>query len=95
MDFASTAGTISTLIFMVSNVPMLIKAAKTRSLKSYSFTYILMNNAGNLIHWLYIAHLPIGPIWFLHGFYTVTTLLMMIWYVRYEGFSFRNRLAKT
>jgi hypothetical protein len=42
-----------------------------------------MSNVGNAINWVYIASLPHGPVWWLHGFYTVTTALMLFWYVRY------------
>lgn len=78
------AGSISTLIFALSTLPMLIKAFQTRDLKSYSRDNILLSNAGNLIHSLYVFHLPPGPIWLLHSFHLITTGLMLIWYVRYE-----------
>lgn len=84
MELNVITGTISTTIFALSNIPMLIKAAKTRSLSSYSFTYIIMNNVANLIHWFYVSALPVGPIWFLHSFYTVSAALILLWYVRYE-----------
>ena len=77
------AGAVSTSMFVLSNFPMLLKAVKTKDLRSYSFTHILFSNIGNLIHWLYVASLPFGPIWFLHGFFTVTTALMLILYLRY------------
>ena len=83
-NFHMVAGTISTTIFATSNIPMLAKAMKTRDLKSYSFMYIALSNIGNLIHWIYIYNLPFGPIWFLHSFYTVSSVFMMIWYLRYE-----------
>jgi hypothetical protein len=79
------AGIISTTLFAVSNIPMLTKAARTRNLKSYSFPHIVFSNVGNLVHWIYIADLPFGPIWFLHTFYTITAMLMLVWYLRYEG----------
>jgi uncharacterized protein with PQ loop repeat len=78
------AGTISTSLYMISNLPMLLKALKTRSLKSYSFSTLALCNVGNVVHWLYIAHLPFGPIWFLHGFTSVSSALMLSWYVKYE-----------
>jgi hypothetical protein len=84
MDLNIIAGTISTTIFAVSNIPMLLKAVKTRSLRSYSYMHIVMNNAANLVHWFYISALPLGPIWFLHGFYTISTVLMLFWYMRFE-----------
>ena len=78
------AGTISTLLFMLSTLPMLWKAFRTKDLKSYSLGYILLNNVGNGIHSVYVFHLPPGPIWLLHTFYLVTTALMLAWYLRYE-----------
>ena len=78
------AGTISTSIYMMSNLPMLRKAMKTRSLKSYSFSTLVLCNVADAVHWVYIAHLPFGPIWFLHGFTSVSTALMFLWYLKYE-----------
>ena len=78
------AGTISTFIFTASTLPMLEKAWRTKNLKSYSYVNLLLCNIGNIIHWVYIATLPFGPIWFLHGFATASTFLMLIWYVLYE-----------
>ena len=79
-----TAGMLSSLIFVSSNFPMLVKAVKTKELKSYSLGNIALSNVGNLIHWVYVSSLPLGPIWFLHGFFTITTFLMLVWYLRYE-----------
>jgi uncharacterized protein with PQ loop repeat len=78
------AGVISSLLFATSNFPMLIKVYRTKNLASYSLGNIVMNNIGNLVHWLYVSSLPYGPIWFLHGFYTLVTFLMLVWYVQYE-----------
>ena len=78
------AGAISTTIFALSTLPMLMKAFRTKDLRSYSPSNILLSNMGNLIHSIYIFHLPMGPIWILHVFYLVTTGLMLVWYLRYE-----------
>jgi uncharacterized protein with PQ loop repeat len=78
------AGTISTTIFALSTLPMLLKAFKTKDLRSYSLGNILLANTGNLIHSAYVFHLPAGPIWALHSFYLFTTALMLIWYLRYQ-----------
>ena len=78
------AGATSTAIFVSSNLPMLFKAIKTRDLKSYSLSHLVLSNLGNLIHWAYLSSLPFGPIWFLHGFYTLVTAVMLPWYFRYE-----------
>jgi hypothetical protein len=76
------AGILSTVLFAVSNVPMLVKAFRTRDLRSYSPTQIALSNIGNAVHWVYILGLPAGPIWILHGFYTISTALMLIGYLR-------------
>jgi hypothetical protein len=79
------AGTVSTVVFACSALPMLHKAAVTRDLGSYSLGNISLANAGNLVHSLYVFHLPAGPIWVLHGFYLVSSALMLFWYVRFAG----------
>ena len=78
------AGATSTAIFVSSNLPMLFKAIKTKDLKSYSLSHLVLSNLGNLIHWVYVSSLPFGPIWFLHCFYTLVTAVMLLWYFRYE-----------
>ncbi len=77
------AGTISTIIFAPSTLPMLLKAYQTKDLRSYSLGNILLANVGNLIHAIYVFHLPPGPIWLLHAFHLITTGLMLVWYLRY------------
>ena len=84
LDLPLIAGTVSTVIFALSTWPMLLKAFQTKDLKSYSLGNILLSNVGNVIHSIYVFHLPAGPIWLLHGFYLVTTALMLVWYLRYE-----------
>jgi hypothetical protein len=84
MELKVIAGTISTSIFMLSQIPMLAKAFKTRSMHSYSYIQMLMNTGANAIHWCYISALPFGPIWFLHGFSTLSTAIMLVWYILYE-----------
>jgi uncharacterized protein with PQ loop repeat len=78
------AGAISTTIFALSTLPMLLKAFQTKDLSSYSLGNILLANVGNVIHSIYVFNLPAGPIWLLHAFYLVTTGLMLVWYLRYE-----------
>lgn len=78
------SGMISTAIFAFSTLPMLVKAARTKDLSSYSLGNILLSNVGNLVHSVYVFSLPAGPIWLLHSFYLVTTGLMLVWYLRYE-----------
>ncbi len=78
------AGSISSFFFISSNLPMLLKAFKTKNLRSYSLGNLLLNNVGNIVYWLYVSSLPIGPIWVMHTFYTVTSMLMLLAYLRYE-----------
>jgi hypothetical protein len=78
------AGTTSSFLFITGNIPMLLKAFKTRNLRSYSLGNLVLNNVGNFVHWLYISGLPLGPIWLLHSFYTLTMLAMLMCYLRYE-----------
>lgn len=84
-DMQIVAGVISTLMFVSSNVPMLWKAFTTKNLTSYSLGHISLSNVGNLIYWLYLFTLPIGPVWFLHGFNTLVAGLMLVGYLRYQG----------
>ena len=84
MNLPVFAGAISTTIFALSTLPMLLKAFCTKDLSSYSLGNILLSNLGNLIHSVYVFSLPAGPIWLLHSFYLVTTGLMLVWYLRYE-----------
>lgn len=85
------AGFISTTLFALGTLPMLAKAFRTKSLASYSLGNILLSNVGNLIYSLYVFNLPLGPIWFLHSYYLLTTGLMLLWYLRYEGWSHQPR----
>jgi uncharacterized protein with PQ loop repeat len=78
------AGTVSTVIFASSMLPMLVKAGRTRNLSSYSLGNIVLSNVGNVIHSIYVFDLPAGPVWALHTFYLVATALMLVWYLRYE-----------
>lgn len=86
-DMQIVAGIISTLMFVSSNLPMLWKAFTTKDLTSYSLGHISLSNVGNLIYWLYLFTLPVGPVWFLHGFNTVVAGLMLVGYLRYQGHS--------
>ncbi|WP_225753536.1 hypothetical protein [Actinotalea sp. Marseille-Q4924] len=84
LDLAVIAGSVSTTIFAASMLPMLVKAGRSRDLRSYSLGNIGLANLGNAIHSAYVFSLPAGPIWVLHSFYFVSTALMLAWYVRYE-----------
>lgn len=82
---AVLAGTISTTLFAARQIPMLIRARRTRDLHSYSPLNLVLANLGNGFHWIYVVSLPFGPIWFLHGFFTIVTALMLLWYVEQQG----------
>jgi uncharacterized protein with PQ loop repeat len=83
MNLSVIAGSISTLLFAVSIMPMLVKAIRTRDMVSYSFGNLALSNVANAIHSVYVYSLPVGPIWVLHTFYVVAAALMLIWYLRY------------
>jgi hypothetical protein len=72
---ALVAGSVATAIFMLSQLPMLIKAGRTKDLASYSPLNIVLSNVGNL---------PPGPIWAMHVFYLTATGLMLFWYLRHR-----------
>jgi uncharacterized protein with PQ loop repeat len=78
------AGIISTSIFTLSHFPMLIRAYRTKDLRSYSAANLMLANLGNAFHWLYVVYLPFGPIWFLHSFYTLVSAMMLFWYLHYR-----------
>jgi uncharacterized protein with PQ loop repeat len=78
MDIPLIAGTVSTVVFGVSNLPMLRKALRTRDVSSYSLSSITMINAANAVYSLYVFSLPFGPIWGLHTFYLVSCAIMLV-----------------
>lgn len=84
MDFPILAGIASTTLFAFSNLPMVLKAARTRDLRSYSLSNLVLINAANAVHSLYVFSLPIGPIWLLHGFYLVASAVMLAMFVRFS-----------
>jgi hypothetical protein len=82
-QLALFAGSAAAAIFMISQLPMLIKARRTRDLSSYSLANIGLANAGNLLYAVYVVNVPIGPVWAIHGFNLTTSGLMLFWYLRY------------
>jgi hypothetical protein len=82
-DLALLAGTVSTALFVTSYLPMLVKAFRTRDLSSYSRGNLVLANVGNAVYTVYVASLPLGPIWFLHSFYVLATALMLVWHLRH------------
>ena len=90
-NLPTIAGFISTALFTVGTLPMLTKAFRTKNLASYSLGNILMSNVGNIFYAIYVVHLPLGPVWFLHGYNLLTTGLMLVWYLKYEGLPLQCR----
>jgi uncharacterized protein with PQ loop repeat len=90
MDLAVFAGVLSTGLFAMSYLPMLVKAARTKDLSSYSLGNLAITNVGNLVHSVYVFSLPVGPIWFLHAFYLIASALMLAWFVRYRAATERH-----
>ncbi|GAA1262080.1 hypothetical protein [Arthrobacter pascens] len=85
MNISVLAGMVSTVLFAVSYLPMLLKALRTRDLDSYSLGYLALSNAANAVHSVYVVSLPMGPIWLLHSFYVVASALLLIWYLRFRS----------
>jgi uncharacterized protein with PQ loop repeat len=78
------SGTIAAILFTTSNIPMLLRAIRTKDLRSYSLAHFVVSNLANGFYWIYIITLPFGPIWLMHGFYTISAALMLLWDVRYR-----------
>lgn len=87
------AGIVSTVIFAVSTLPMLVKALRTRELGSYSLGNLTMANVGNAVHSVYVFSLPAGPLWALHSFHVASTTFMLVWYLRFEFVRKRRPVA--
>lgn len=78
------AGTIASLIYIVSAIPALTKLYRTRSVDSYSRASLWMLNVGNVLQWLYVLSLPVGPLYALHAWSTLSTALLLIWCHQYR-----------
>jgi hypothetical protein len=63
MTAATFAGTVSTLMFVASMLPMLVRAARTKDMTSYSRSHLALSSAGSLVHSIYVVSLPVGPTW--------------------------------
>lgn len=83
------AGTVSTVLFAAANLPMVVKAVRSGDLRSYSASALILGNAGNVVHTIYVVSLPFGPIWVLHAFYLATMAVMLALY----AVSMRGRRA--
>ena len=86
---AVLAGSVSTALFVASVLPMLLKAARTGDLGSYSIGNLALANIGNVVYAVYVFSLPVGPIWALHSFYILSSLAMLAMWV-----SYRRRAAR-
>jgi hypothetical protein len=93
VDLPVLAGSAATVVFAASILPMLAKAWRTRDVASYSVGNIVLANVGNLLYTVYVLQLPAGPVWALHAFHTLSTALMLVWYVRYVVL--RNRAQRS
>lgn len=82
---ALLAGSASTTLFVASYLPMLVRAVRTRDLRSYSRSSLVIANVGNAVQTCYVVSLPIGPLWFLHGFYLVASAVMLSLHLRHGG----------
>lgn len=80
---APALGVVATVLFVISQAPMLIKAARTKDLASYSGTNLVIANLGNVMQTGYIVTLPMGPVWALHGFNMLASGCMLFWWLRY------------
>jgi uncharacterized protein with PQ loop repeat len=94
INFPMVAGVIATIMFATSTLPMAVKAYRTKDLKSYSLSYLLLGNAGNIFYSFYVYSMPLGPIWLLHTFYLIVTGLMLFWYLRYEWWRDKKKLHR-
>lgn len=81
---APMLGVVATVLFVISQAPMLVKAARTRDLDSYSGSNLVIANIGNVAQSGYIITLPMGPVWALHGFNTIASGCMLYWWLRYS-----------
>ena len=81
------AGSLSTALFVASALPMLVKAARTRDLASYSVANLGLANLGNVLYAIYVFSLPVGPIWALHSFYMISSLAMLIMWLIFRHVS--------
>ena len=41
-----------------------------------------MTNVGNAVHTLYVASLPLGPVWLLHSLHVAASATMLVWHLR-------------
>jgi hypothetical protein len=83
-NLAVIAGTISTGIFAASTMPMVVKAARTRDLSSYSGGNLVLSNLGNVLYAFYVFSMPMGPAWALYAFNLAVSATMLGYWLRYR-----------
>lgn len=83
LDLPLLAGTLSTAMFVTAALPMVVKAARTKDMASYSVGNLVLSNSGNALYSVYVFTAPPGPLWALHGFNTAVALLMLAGWLRY------------
>lgn len=81
------AGLVSSVIFSISTLTMLLKTVRTKNVDSFSLSSLALSNVGNMMYWLYIVSLPCGPIHLLHSFYTVAMVIMLVFYLGYHNYT--------
>lgn len=85
------AGALATALFVISTLPMLIKAARTKDLASYSGSNLLIANIGNVAHAIYLTSITSLPIWALHLFNTTVSAAMLILWICHRYRSQRQK----
>ena len=84
VSLPAVAGAAATLLFVLSALPMLVRAARTRDLASYSPANLIIANVGNLLQTGYVLSLPLGPIYAMHAFNVIVSALMLSWWLRHH-----------
>ncbi|UUW91417.1 hypothetical protein ABFU82_22370 [Nocardioides sp. WV_118_6] len=85
LDLPLLAGTLSTAMFVTAALPMVVKAARTKDMASYSAGNLVLSNSGNALYAVYVFTTPPGPLWALHAFNTAVGLLMLAGWLRYAA----------
>ena len=77
-SLAVAAGGVAGFLFCMAQLPMLVKAYRTKDLKSYSPSNLAIAAVGNFLYFPYVISLPFGPAFFIHLFMTAATWAMLI-----------------
>ena len=84
IDLPQIAGLVAGVFFVVAQGPMLIKALRTKDLKSYSPAFLVIAAVGNILYWPYILTLPFGAAFFIHIFMSLSTWLMLFFWWKWR-----------